>query len=62
MHNSRIQVWVSSHQLDLRTTSFGVTIPGFAFYPTGNKGVDPVGLGSSCENRGHKITEDSGQP
>lgn len=62
MHNSHIQVCVSSHQL-LRTISFGVTIPGFAFFPTKNKGVGLVGLGCSCDNRGHDtVTEDSGQP
>lgn len=62
MHNSHIQVCVSSHQL-LRTISFGVIIPGFAFFPTKNKGVGFVGLGCSCDNRAHDtVTEDSGQP
>lgn len=47
MHNSHIQVCVSSHQL-LRTTSFGVTIPGFAFFPTKNKVVVLLGWGAAA--------------
>lgn len=43
-YNPCIQICVFSHSLNLRTVRLGVTTPAFAFSPTENKAVVPVGL------------------